>query len=181
MAANSYLVIVMLFLLTMSGCAKAPKPDGPKDQLNLKTAAEASTSALLRRDFATVADYTYDPLVEIIGGKEEVVFTLEGQLKDLDDKGMAIVSINVGEPGPVNNIENLQFSVVPTTIKLKYKDASLVSESFVLGVSNDGGKRWKFVDGAVSDNQEVMKELFPNAADKLQLPPIKEPVISDDK
>jgi hypothetical protein len=42
-----------------------------------------------------------------------------------------------------------------------------------------GGKLWKFVDGAIADDQETMKVLFANAADKLQLPPRKKPVFSD--
>jgi len=150
-----------------------------RSQLEIKAAAETCAKALVSRDYGTVADLTYGRLIELMGGREETITHLEDQLKELDDKGMTIVSITVGDPETVKSINNQQFSIVPTTAKLKYKDSNMVAESFMIAVSDDGGKRWKFVDGAISDDQELMKELFANVADKLQLPPKKDPVFTD--
>jgi hypothetical protein len=182
------LLILLIFQLTLHGCAKGPggvanssqtSSATGKVQSDIKSAAEASANAFVHKDFATVADYTYDPLVQQMGGKAVTISTVEGQLKDLEKKGMTIVSITVADPEPVNNIDNLQFSIVPTTVKMRYKDATVVSESFMIGVSDDGGQHWRFVDGAIAQDQELMKDLFGDAADKLRLPRIKEPVISD--
>lgn len=181
------LLLLLLVPAILSGCTKTPNAVDNANtattnvQAQIKTAAEACTGAFARKDFSTVADYTYEPLVKIMGGKESAIASLEIQIKDLEDKGMKIVSISVADPEPVTAIENLQFSIVPTKIRLKLEDTTMQGDGFMIAVSNDGGKVWKFVDGAGATDKELMKELFGEAATKLRLPAPKEPVVVDDK
>lgn len=44
----------------------------------------------------------------------------------------------------------------------------------MIGISNDNGENWKFVSGI---NQEKFRDVFPKAADKIQIPAEKLPVM----
>jgi len=183
------LMLLLIVPVALCGCAREPNAgDKAKTatatrnvQAEIKTAAEACTTAFARKDFSTVADYTYEPVIKLMGGKEAAIAVIEAQIKDLEDKGMTIVSITAADPEPVTNIENLQFSIVPTKIKLKLENTTMQGEEFMIAVSNDGGKVWKFVDGAAATDQDMMKEVFGDAAGKLRLPAPKEPIVVDDK
>src|SRR5215203_3245835 len=127
------LLLLLIVPFTLCGCAKGPNALGNANtataksnvQAQIKTAAEACSGAFARRDFSTVADYTYEPLVKIMGGREAAIASIETQVKDIEDKGMKIVSISVADPEPVTTIENLQFSIVPTKVKLKLEDTTM--------------------------------------------------------
>ena len=183
------LLLLLIVPVIWCGCAKEPNAGDKANtatatsnvHAEIKTAAEACTSAFARRDFSTVADYTYEPVLKLMGGREAAIATIEAQVKDLDDKGMTIVSITAADPEPVTKIDNLQFSIVPTKITLKLENTTMQGNEFMIAVSNDGGKTWKFVDGAGAADKNMMKELFGEAASKLRLPAPKEPVVVDDK
>jgi hypothetical protein len=60
---------------------------------------------------------------------------------------------------------------VPTTIKAKTPKGRFAGEWFLIGVSNDRGEHWKFVDVFGKRlNAEQLKTIFPAVADRLRLP-----------
>ena len=61
------------------------------------------------------------------------------------------------------------FAVVPATLRMRAPKAVYVSESVLIGVSDDGGKRWTFVSGS-DVRPERLRILFPTAARRLKLP-----------
>ena len=55
-----------------------------------------------------------------------------------------------------------------------------VSKSYLLGISSDGGKTWKFADGAGLDKKESRDKTLPKLPAELQLPMIEPPAITKD-
>jgi hypothetical protein len=63
-------------------------------------------------------------------------------------------------------------------MRIKVREGMLVGESFMIGISADGGKNWTFIDsGGRSMNKDQLRTLVGPAADKLQIPKAKRPVL----
>jgi hypothetical protein len=143
----------------------------------IKARAKVTADAFMRRDFNTVADYTYHRVVKLMGGRANTVFEVEQEMKKIERKGYALISLSHGEPHKVQIIGKQVFSILPTTLRMKTPIGTLVYESFMIAISEDGSKTWTFVDGALAGDRQMLRQIFPFAASKLLLPPKKQPVI----
>ena len=137
---------------------------------SLKARAEQWAEAYVREDYEKVASLTYPKQVELMGGPEGMAGIMTRSLKG---GGVKMLSIRVGEPEDVTSIGRQLFAIVPTVLKMKEPRGVLVGDGFLIGVSDDGGKTWAFVDGSGGRNEEKVKTLLPAAAGKLKLPELK--------
>lgn len=141
-----------------------------KDYPNLKAQAGQWAEAYVREDYEKVAALTLPKQVELMGGAEGMARILRRGLKG---GGAKMLSIRVGEPGEVIPLGRQLFAIVPTTLKMREPRGVVVGDGFLIGVSDDGGESWTFVDGSGGRNEEKVKTLLPAAAGKLKLPELK--------
>ena len=182
------LIFLVLAFTSQIACGQPPanqnksKPQATsvsqqKDYPNLKVQATELAEAFSRKDFDKVASLTYPKLVELMGGRDRMVAFLNQGMKQAEAENVKFLSNTIGEPGEVISVEQQLFAIIPTTLKMKVPEGILAGQSFLIGVSNDKGENWTFVDGSGGMNREKLKVLFPAAADKLKLPEIKPPVL----
>ena len=164
-----------------SNPSASPSSTPQSNYPNLKIQAEETANAFVHKDFKTIVDLTYPRVVEFMGGREKMVSAIEQGVKQAEGEGITFVSVDVGEPEKVISVGRQLFSIVPTTLKMKVPGGTLIGESFMIGVSENGGSKWTFVDGAGGIDKGKLRTLFPSAADKLQLPERKQPVFHPDK
>jgi hypothetical protein len=62
-------------------------------------------------------------------------------------------------------------------MRIRVAEGVLVGESYMIGVSNDRGEHWTFVDAGSGFAPEKLKILFPTVADRLKVPETKRPVL----
>jgi len=134
----------------------------------IKTEAEKCSRAFIAGDFGRVIDSTYPRLIEMSGGKTELLKEIEKSMKAIRDAGLKMVSHAVGEPEPSVRAGAMLLSVVPTTLKMESPDSFLTSPSFWLAVSTNDRKSWTFIDGSFL-NPESLKIILPEAVDKIKL------------
>lgn len=134
---------------------------------NLKTQARQWAEAFDREDYDKVASLTYPKQVVLMGGREEMARILSRSMKR---DGWKMLSTRVEEPKEIIRIEQQLFAVVPTRLKMKAPQGVLVGNGFLIGVSNDNGETWTFVDGSGGRKQEKVETLLPAAAGRLKLP-----------
>jgi hypothetical protein len=60
-------------------------------------------------------------------------------------------------------------------LKVKAQDGIFQTEGSMVGISSDNGATWVFIDAGGKDRSQL-KSFLPDAADKLNLPPEKQPV-----
>ena len=135
-----------LILLVACGVA-ARAEDEPKSALVKKKAGEI-IAAIKKEEYAKVVDLTYPKVVELMGGREKMLAQLEAGMKQLKEKGFSFKSVEVGEPGDLLIEGKNTFAIVPTTTEMAAPGGKIVLESYLLGISADGGKAWTFVDGS---------------------------------
>jgi hypothetical protein len=166
------------FFALVLGCCTAQAADNAPLKKVVKGKVEEINNALIKWDFAKVADLTHPRAVKLIGGREKMISVMESGTKDMKSKGFAIRSVKVGDPSdPVVAGTDL-FVVVPILLEIKAPGGRLLQKSFVIGVSGDQGKSWAFVNGDLEVKQ--VKQVLPNLPGQLKLPEKQKPVFEKD-
>lgn len=138
----------------------------------LQTQAAESGRAFIEGNFERLADYTHSKLVELIGGREKLLGFLRKSVDEMKAEGFVPLSSVPAAPTQVLRVGRQTYAIVPLKFKMRAPRQILVSDSFMIAVSDDEGKNWKFLSGASID-EEKLKLLLPDAAGKLKLPIVK--------
>lgn len=142
---------------------------------NLLTQAKEMNDAFARKDYGRFADLTYPKVVEMVGGRDQMLKGIAQQLREMEAEGVVVLSSTSGSPTQFVHDSGSIYAVLPTTLKAKAKDGVFQSEGSMIGVSSDGGTNWKFIDSSGKDRSQL-KQMLPEVADKLNLPEEKPPV-----
>jgi hypothetical protein len=143
--------------------------------------AEIVKKAVLGGDFAKVVDLTHPKVVEVLGGKEKMVEQTKAIMKQIKDMGYEITSYTIDKPGEPVVDGKTAYVILPTKLGMKAPMAKVTSESYLLGMTTDGGKTWTFVDGAGLAQGPVREALMPTLPKALKLPETKPPTVTKDK
>jgi len=142
---------------------------------NLATQAKEMNDAFARKDYGRFADLTYPKVIEMAGGRDQMLKGITQQLKEMEAEGVVPLSSTSGSPTQFLHDSGSIYAVLPMTVKAKAKDGIFQSEGSMIGVSSDGGTNWTFIDSSGRDHREL-KSLLPNIVDRLNLPAEKPPV-----
>ncbi len=166
--------LVLLLLATLlPAAAFAQAQLDAEATAQLKAQAEACSRAFIEGDFGKLADYTHPKVVEMAGGREKMVEFVRKDVAEMKSEGFEPLSYVTSEPTQVFKVGEQTYAVVPAKLRLRAKETVYVSETFMVGVSADGGKTWKFVGGASAD-LATLKLLFPaEAVARLNLPTVR--------
>lgn len=160
--------------------ANAPLPQSTqraKSYPNAKIQANQLNDAVLAGDYEKAADLTYKKLIELIGGRAKYISALKGGMNETQSDRFRIITTVSDEPTQIIEVGSDVYAVLPTTMRIKVAEGILVGQSTLIGVSNDRGEHWTFIDAGPGSSQEQMKTLFPAVADQLKIPERKWPVL----
>ena len=137
--------------------------------------AQEVNDAFRRRDFARMIDLTYPKVIEDAGGRDKMVLGLTKEMKAMEAEGVFVLSSTADAPTQIIHVSGSIYAVLPTTLKVKAQDGVFQTESSMIGISSNGGATWTFIDAGGKDQKEL-RSILPDAVDKLNLPPEKQPV-----
>jgi hypothetical protein len=157
---------------------QAVKTDAVDSKARLKSQAEEISQTLTNGNYDRLADLTHPKVLEMTGGREKMISVSKEMMDASKKQGIEILSAEVGEPKEAVPVGNELFATVPFAVVLKMPNGKVKQESTVVGISTDNGANWKFVNGI---NQEKFKEMFPEAAGKIQIPDQGAPIPVKDK
>ena len=176
------LTSVALLSLTVACAQKeAQKTPAVADQQTaenyprLAVQAKEVNDAFSRKDFARFLDLTYPKIIEMAGGREQMIAALNKELKEMESEGVVLLSSTSGAPTQFIHDSGSIYAVLPIILKVKAQDGIFQTEGSMIGISSDSGANWKFIDASGKDQSEL-KKLIPGIADKLNLPPDKPPM-----
>jgi len=161
---------LLVVLLLISGCASSG-PDHEGALRRCKEQADEYGTALMAEDFDKVAGLTYPKVVEMAGGKQEMVSAQRAAVAKAKLKVLAI-KFEMPEKLMVSGTDVL--AVLPLTMEMQANARKGAGVSFFIGVSADQGKTWSFIDGAILD-PEMLKKLLPHFPAGVKFPPRKLP------
>ena len=134
---------------------------------SLKIQAQEVSDATVNGDFGKVIDYTYPTVVELAGGKDKMISFMEKDFAQMKKDGLEMISATVGDAKQIEKIDDKLFALMDLTLKMKMPGGKVQGESSLIGISEDSGANWKFINGV---NQERFKKMFPKVAEKIQIP-----------
>jgi hypothetical protein len=165
---------VTLFFAVFFGQAFAEDPVA-----RAKEEAQKCGDGMLKNDYGPIISHTHPRVVTAMGGKEVMQATIKRGNEQMTTQGFKFEGYEVGQPGKVREIGGWLVTLIPETVKIKAPGGHLVQDAHLLGISEDAGKVWYFVDvGAVPEDQ--LMKLFPELKDKIHLPEHKQPVFTKD-
>ena len=137
-------------------------------------------AAMRAGDYEKLAAYTPRQAIAGLGGKEALVTTIKQSMAGMKASGTTFQDVEVGPPGPVEKMGEWLVSIVPQKLTLNVPGGHLVSEAYLIGISEDNGKSWVFADSAAftKENEAKLVQLFPPLVGKLHLPERKPPVFT---
>lgn len=137
--------------------------------------AQEVNDAFRRRDFARMVDLTYPKVISAAGGRDKMIAALDKGLKEMEAEGVVVLSSTAAAPRQIVHVSGWIYAIVPTTLKVKAQDGIFQTDSSMIGLSSDNGANWTFIDAGGKDHTQL-KGMLPAPAEKLDLPPDKEPV-----
>ena len=169
--------IIFILVMSMSSGYQAFASDLTKNKV--KAEAGKIAQAMANNDFETVVSYTYPLIIEKMGGKEQAIARLKQGSMQMKEKGYKIGLATIGDPEKIEQAGSLMYALVPQTSPIKVPEGKLISESYLLAVSENNGEKWYFIDTAGLTDQ-TLPQIFPALVGKLQIPMKKQPVFIKD-
>lgn len=166
-------------ILCAACCVAARGEEGPAAVA--KRQANEVGVAVKSGDFGKVVDLTYPKVIEVIGGRERMTTLMEAGLKQMKEQGFAFRSYRIAEPSEILTEGENTFIVVPTTVEMTVPGGKAVARSYLLGISVDRGKTWKFVDGSGLKDANARDKVLPKLPAGLKLPEFQKPEMIKDQ
>jgi hypothetical protein len=140
----------------------------------IKKQAEQMGAALVKKDYNTFVSFSYPLIQEQMGGKEKMSASIEQQMQGMEKGGIKIVSISYDEPSdPVKAGKELQCTITQKMV-MQLHQGKILAKGTLIGISQDQGKKWYFVDAGERDIETVRQSL-PNISKALKLPKPEQP------
>jgi hypothetical protein len=162
--------------------ADAPKADPAKvDTAKASELAEQVKKSVMDGDYAKMADLTHPKIIEVMGGKDKMVAATKAVMDQMKAQQIEIKSYTIDKPGAPVVDDKAAYVILPTKMEMAAPKTKVVSESYLLGTSTDGGKTWTFVDGTGLAQGPVRDAILPNLPKDLKLPDPKPPMVTKEK
>ncbi|MBD1367080.1 hypothetical protein IDJ77_24935 [Mucilaginibacter sp. ZT4R22] len=157
--------LLFLFFLPLSLHAQ--------DTATVKRQAGLFAHATFKGDVAVIIAGTYPKLIELSGGKEQMQQLITERMEELKKQGITSFEGTVGTPGKIYKSGTQLHCLIPEQIILKTAAGRYLARSYLLGVSDDNGESWTFLDVG-NMPADVLRRLLPNFNEELKIPaPVK--------
>lgn len=130
----------------------------------------------LAEDYENFANYTYPKVIEMMGGKSNMVMVTKQSMDAIKNEGFVVTEISHKDPSDFLTKGNeLQCTVIQVLV-MTTPQGKIRSEYTLIGISKDDGQNWTFIDTSGKD-KETMLTYFPNLHKDLVIKPKKQEFI----
>jgi hypothetical protein len=142
------------------------------DSRAVKAKKEAGrfTADLLKKDYSGFVDLLYPPFVDSMGGKKLFIEQVSKSMKQAAASGAYPETFTVGDAIDFAAVGNKVAVTIPFELKLheKGKETLTSTTGKLVGISNDNGKKWTFIDATSMRPIDIL-QFLPEFAGKLQV------------
>jgi hypothetical protein len=119
-------------------------------QYSLKRAKKQAKQigrAFMQKDYAFIVDWTYPRVVELGGGYDNMLGLITAEMEAIErEDSLVVKSFKVGKPYNLLQTNPEWYCIVPKISVFDMPTLTMISHSCLVGVSDDKGKSWTFVD-----------------------------------
>ena len=132
--------------------------------------AKITSDATVAGDFSTVLDYTLPTVLDMMGGKEAAVKTVNEAMAGMKNQGMAITKSEVKEMIGFAQEDGQYRCVIKNYVVLDAPSYAVNSTSYIFGVYDSDASQWYFVEGAQLKNDALAQMVIPGFKTSLTIP-----------
>jgi hypothetical protein len=147
---------------------------------NVRADFEKMASSFISGDFNTYLNYIYPKVLIGYGGRDRAIEMFNDYAVQMQNQGKKVQKITLGAISKPVDAGNEIHCTVTQFVEMKVEGGVQVSETILLAISEDLGKKWTFFDVTMIDKEKI-KMLIPDFNDKLELPKTKESEFIPDK
>lgn len=157
-------ISLILFLLCFSGAY------AQSENTQLNKQLSEMREYFLAEDYDSFANFTYPKIIEMMGGKQNMVNLTKQAIDGLKAQNISFAALNYADASQIfEKGGELQCTVVQETI-LNTPNGKIQSLSALIGISKDGGQNWTFIETSGKD-KKALSAVFPNLHEDLVIPP----------
>lgn len=140
----------------------------------IKAQALEMARALAKKDFEKVATFMHPNLGTEAKKQMQAPGMMDSLNKAMEKFKPEIKSITIGNPGEIITYKKVMQALLPQEMEIKTTLLSISFETILVAISEDGGKKWYFIDANMYKEENIKKKL-PELSPKLVFPAMKKP------
>jgi hypothetical protein len=131
--------------------------------------------ALCSGDFTIYTSWLYATMAQKAGGVKKLREFVAARLQEMKSQGFTISGYTVRNPTDMQVANGKYYAIVPYKLTVSGPGGKRAQEMFLVGISEDGGRSWTFVDVGSMRNRNI-PNFVPDLPDSLRLPPVGPPI-----
>ena len=116
-----------------------------------------------------------DEVVDYLGGHDALVSKTRAVEADFTKHGVVIEHVDTTAPTQMKTGGGATFAVVTEELGLHIDGEAVDIHTYLLGVSHDGGRSWRFIDGQ-GVTPRLLDRVYPGFPSDLPLPTVGKPI-----
>jgi hypothetical protein len=172
------LLVILIFSIHAAGGLYAQAPvssDFKVQSAAAKAQAQKMAQLLVAKKYAEFAAYVHPNIAKMSGGQAKMVAGLKDAMQGLEKQGMSITSVKIKDPISMLKTGTEFQAVIPQEFTLKVNTGTLQQTAYLIGISNDGGKKWTFIDTS-NKTLDQIRQVIPSLSTKITIPEKTAPV-----
>lgn len=162
-------ILILIIISSTLGFAQT-------ENQSLNTQLGEMKKFFLAGDYENLVNYTYPKVIEMMGGKSNMVKATKDVMNKMKNDGFSITDLNFKNPSVFLKKENELQCSLTQIIVMKTNRGKIESEYTLIGISSDDGQNWTFLDTSGKD-KETMLKYFPNLHNEIIIRPKKQKLI----
>lgn len=163
-------IIALSFFVTANAQVKTAA-------INARSAAQQMFQFFIAKNYLAYSKCIHPTITNMMGGEAKMAEVVKNAVQQTEKNGLIAVQIKIGEPSKIVSTNNELETIIPETTKFKTAKGFYNDTSYLLAISTDNGKTWRFVDTNGRTWAQV-KAVFPNLSNQLVMPVKGKPVFS---
>ena len=132
--------------------------------------AKATSKATIEKDFKTVLNHTYPSILQLMGGKENALSTIENMYASMETQGFVFEKADVVGVSEVVKEQNQYRCFVEGFNQMTMNGQRISSKSYLLGIYNEEDSLWCFLEAKQVKNKALIDQVLPGFKTSLQKP-----------
>lgn len=164
--------LINLAIACKSGADKHHNPAN-ETEANIYRSADSMMAAFKRKDWLTFAKYNHPAMMKMMGGPPSFASFIAEQMKQIPDT--AIKKLETGKILQVVKTNKDEQCVLEQNMEMRLEGTRILSTTYLIGESLDGGKNWTFFDA--STKAMAPGDIKPDISPELKIPEKKQKVL----
>lgn len=162
---------ILLFLL-FAGIT-LPALSQTEDELKALAIAQAriTSDATVAKDYKTVLNYTLPAVLELMGGKDAALQSINSAMAGMEENGFKVVKSEVVKMVGFAFEQDQYRCVIENNILVRMnQESSVESTSYIIGMYDQGAGQWHFIEAGEFKNKALMEQVLPGFETQLNIP-----------